>query len=138
MWSRIGGMPRNKQHHWLAVSDLKEVYGDHWFSRWLLTRFARFLLVIGISFFAATAFVQGSNRGRCEDGKPFLRSYVASLHNSDAVRRDLLREARREGDQGEARNLRQALAQSRAQRKLLRPGIDADCDSEYPIIPFFD
>lgn len=115
-----------------GLGELEYALAEAWMRKHFMTRFVRFVLTILIAFIATTAFVQGNNRDQCERSKPFLKSYsqfvlsAARAREADAKSSPNPRERRSNTDTAEA---------YRRQYELIKPGVTADCNDQYPIIP---
>lgn len=128
-------MKSSDNHIVSALGNEAHVFQEAWLNRFGISRFVRFVLTIAISFFAATAFVQESNRTQCENGKHFVRSYANFV---SAATESRTQEAKVTTNAQIKKNDLETAAAYRAQLKLLKPGLTKSCASQYPIIPGLD
>jgi hypothetical protein len=102
--------------------------------RWLFhAGVFRFIVTILVAFVATSAFVQGTARDQCQDGKPFLRSYTSQLTLEIKALTALLPITR----ERHAHALREAqIANDKGLIRGLTPAIHKSCAERYPIFPF--
>lgn len=92
----------------------------------------QWIAVIAISFLLTTMFVQGTARDQCEDGKPFLRTYISQLTIEAKTLKALIPITHEKN----AHELRiNQLGNDRALINGLKPAIRRSCAERFPIIP---